>query len=139
MPHLLVLLKSKCVYCRHLKLHPGDRNRIFCKLRLVEYGLVKDADELDAITLETTSTKIDGVNGHASEDDSEDQANSNLEVLQRRQNEHVRRTLKKHGGKRQLETIERTKVESISESRRFIIKELFAACTRAKYCGTCKG
>ena len=142
MPHLITLLNSKCAYCRHLKLHPGETHRIICKLRLVEYGLVEEADALDSITLEKEAKKIDGVYGRINEEgpEAEDPGDKDdSEELKRRRNDHVKLAIEKDGERRRLENMERTKVESVAESRRSIIKELFAACTRTKYCGTCKG
>ena len=138
----MTLLRSKCSYCRHFKLHPGVTNRFICKLRLAEYGLVEQAEELETITLETLTTKIEGTSGYFSkekEEQEESDDDSKLLDLKRRRNEFVRRIIAKFGGKRHLESLDRAKVESVSEYRRSIIKDFLKACTNNKRCGTCKG
>ena len=139
---VLTLLRSKCAYCWHFKLHPVETNRFICKLRLAEYGLVKQAEELEAITLETLGTEIDGVKGFRGGEEEEQEDSDNdvkLLGLQRRRNEFVKRAIKNSKGKRYLGTADREKVESTSEYRRSIIREFLNACTKNKRCGTCKG
>ena len=140
MPQLLLLLRSKCIYCSHLKLHPAEVNRFICKLRLIEYGLVGEVEELEMIQMRNEAPKINGVNSHVSEDEEqEDDPDDATEDLQRRREEFLRRAIDNHGGRRHLEKLDRAKIEAISESRRAVIKEFLGACTRAKTCGTCKG
>ena len=140
MPQLLLLLRSKCAYCSHLKLHPVEVNRFVCKLRLIEYGLIAEAEDLDSIRSKDEVKELYGANGHVSEGEEEgSESHSATENLQRERNNFVRRAIKSHGSRKHLEGLDRAKIEATSACRRGLIKNFLAASTKAKTCGTCKG
>ncbi|KAL9125817.1 MAG: hypothetical protein Q9217_005037 [Psora testacea] len=115
-------------------------NRFICKLRLIEYGLIGEVEDLEMISMKDGGPKLNGANGHSSEDAEQDsEPEDGTEDLRRRRNDFVKRAVKKHGGRKHLESLDRAKVESIFESRRGVIKEFLAASTKTKTCGTCKG
>ncbi|KAL9122996.1 MAG: hypothetical protein Q9187_000454 [Circinaria calcarea] len=138
---LLRLLRARCVYCNHLKLHPAEVNRLACKLRLVRYGLLKEAEELENIRSSSKTKQGAGANGSTvdgvgiSSDESEDDSVR----LHQRRNEFVKRSIKKAGGKTHLDAASRDKIEAIYEQRRALIKEFLVSITKGKACGTCKG
>ena len=141
MDQLLRLLRARCAYCNHLKLHPAEVNRLACKLRLVRYGLLKEAEELENIRSSSKTKQGAGANGSTvdgvgiSSDESEDDS---IRLHQRR-NDFVKRSIKKAGGKTYLAAASRDKIEAIYEQRRALIKEFLVSITKGKYCGTCKG
>lgn len=141
MSQLHLLLRAKCVYCSHLKLHPSEVNRFVCKLRLAECGLVEEVEELESIHLQGKSQKRHDLNGSTSdgEEEIEESVSEDEEILTRRREAFVKRAIKKHGGRRHLSSLAEEKVEYISEVRRKVIKEFFVASTKVKTCGTCKG
>ncbi|KAL9101677.1 MAG: hypothetical protein Q9163_003098 [Psora crenata] len=137
---LLILLRAKCAYCSHLKLHPAEVNRFICKLRLISYGLIDEVENLENIRVNIKETRDECVNAHISEDGEQYSDPGDMtQDLQRRRNDFVRRAIKKQDDRRRLEGLDTAKVEAIFESRKGIIKEFFTASTNTKTCGTCKG
>ena len=61
-PQLFLYLRSSCLYCHHFKLKKNEVHRYALKLKLLQYGLIKECHELDNITL------------HSLEDSNEDEA-----------------------------------------------------------------
>ncbi len=49
---MFVLLRGSCVYCHHLKMRSIDVHAYECKLRLIRYGLLLEASQIDRIRLE---------------------------------------------------------------------------------------
>ena len=136
MDQLLRLLRAKCVYCGHLKLHPAEVNRFVCKLRLIKHGLVKEVADLENIRLISASSKIDGANADAESQDEEEQ---DEETLKQRRDVFVRRAIKNAGGNQDTTLLAPHKFEAVAEVRRAIIKEFLAAITKSRHCGNCKG
>ena len=138
MDQLLRLLRAKCAYCSHLKLHPAEVNRFSCKLQLIRYGLLKEAEELEEIQLKSKRLKMAGGGGSDEEPESEESEEEDADTLIQRRNDFVRRSIQKAGG-RKRRSLEVEKVEAVSEERRAAIKEFLAAITKGKICGNCKG
>ena len=141
MEQLLRLLRAKCAYCSHLKLHPTEVHRYVCKLRLVEFGLLEEAADLDNIQTSSRTAKANRTDqstidqSTASSDLSEDDSDR---IIQRR-NLFVKRSIKSGGGRRELAEASKDKVEAVFVERRAIIKDFLANITKPKTCGTCKG
>jgi len=139
MDQLLRLLRAKCVYCGHLKMHPAKINLVICKLRLLQYGLLEEVEEL-----ENVCTKRKGMNnlpdGAAvvasadSEDDSEDDMD-----LKEIRNLFTKRAVKKAGGTVRRYDMSKEKVEALSEQRRAVIKQFLSNITNGGACGHCNG
>jgi len=139
MDQLLRLLRAKCVYCGHLKMHPAKVNLVTCKLRLLQYGLLEEAEEL-----ENVGTKRKGMNnlpnGAASvasaggEDDSEDDMD-----LKESRSLFTKRAVKKAGGTVRRYDMSKEKVEALSEQRRAVIKQFLGDFTNGGACGHCNG
>lgn len=49
---MFVLLRGSCVYCHHLKMRSIDLHAYECKLRLIRFGLLLEASQIDQIHLE---------------------------------------------------------------------------------------
>lgn len=138
MDQLLRLLRAKCAYCSHLKLHPAEVNRFSCKLQLIRYGLLKEVEELEEVQLKSKRVKMAGTGGSDEELGSEESEEEDADTLIQRREDFVRRAIKKAGGrKRRLLEVE--KVEAVSEERREAIKEFLGAITKVKTCGNCNG
>ena len=135
MDQLLRLLRAKCAYCSHLKLHPSEVNRFTCKLRLIEHGLVQEVEKLEKKEFNSAARMVNGVNGEDSQGSEEDDE----DTLKQQRNIFVRDAIKKAGGSKHRDTVSSEKVEAVSEVRRAIIKEFLAAITKPKTCGICKG
>ena len=138
MHQLLRLLRAKCAYCSHLKLHPAEVNRFSCKLRLIRYGLLKEAEELEEIQLKSKVLKVAGVGGSDDDVESEESDEEDADTLIQRRNAFVKRAIKNAGGSKRR-SLEVEKVEAVSEERRSVIKEFLGAIAKGKICGNCEG
>ncbi|KAG8528213.1 uncharacterized protein KY384_007130 [Bacidia gigantensis] len=139
MPQLLLLLKSKCAFCHKLKLSSSETNRYTCKLRLLEYGLIDDVEELENITTKRHKKTTLGLDEKASEDGSAESEDEGVTELKRRRNNFVKKAIKKNGGRLYLKTLDSTKIEAVSEGRRTIIKQFLSASPKITTCSNCKG
>ena len=135
MDQVLQLMKARCVYCGYLKLPRAEANRFQCKLKLLQYGLVHEAEELENIHLRKTVSKLIGTDADADSHDSEEE---DVETLNERRNKFVARAIRKNGGSTRRVAAATVKNEAIAEVRRAVIREFFAA-TKSKTCGNCKG
>ena len=137
MAQAVQLLRAKCVYCGHLKMAPAEVNRFICKLRLLEYGLIEEAEELDTIQLRGKKSKLGG-GGDAdvvmrSDSDSEE---DDVDKLMEKRDSFVKRKIRQQ--KTNLIS-EKEKIEFVSDVRRAVLKDFMASSLRPKTCGTCKG
>ena len=142
MTQLIKLLRARCAYCNHLRLHPVEVHRFACKLTLIHHGLVQEAADLENIHQDLKTPKEAGEEGPTTEssgisdDDNGDQEAS--KIIQKR-TAFVKRAIKRAGGKRYLEKVATDKIEAVRGERRAVIKEFMASITRTKTCGTCNG
>lgn len=58
---LYMFLRTTCLYCNHFKLHKNDVHRYECKLKLLQYGLILEATEIDKIKLTSSDTAHDDI------------------------------------------------------------------------------
>lgn len=131
------LLRARCVYCGHLKLHPAETNRYACKLRLLQHGLLQEAEELENVAqihLEAPDDRADDVALESDVTESGDE-----DDLMKRRIDFVKRAIRKANGGRQRLNVVGEKVEAVFERRRAIVKEFFGAIVKPTTCGTCKG
>ena len=141
MPQALQLLRAKCNYCSHLRLRRVDVNRYVCRLRLVQYGLLDELQELEAMQLRSGETKADVAGAAKMDVDSsgdEDQEDDPDDLIQRR-NEFVKQAIRDAGGRKRMRETGGDKVEAVAEVRRAVIKELLASFTKGKECSNCRG
>ena len=137
MTQALALLRAQCVYCGHLKMHPGETNRFTCKLRLLEHGLVGEVAELENIQIRGRGAKVvfDGMTNEENEVESESEEEELDNLISRRES-FVKQAIKRVRGGMDLG---KEKIEYISEVRRGVIKDFMSASTKVKTCGRCKG
>ena len=140
MDMVLRLMRARCVYCGHLKLPRAEVNRFTCKLRLIEHGLVQEVEELENIHLRSTASKLRGIDPDIDTDgDSPDSEEEDLETLKQRRLDFVARVIKKNSRSKSRRGTASEKIEAVAEVRRALVKEFFAAITKPKTCGNCKG
>ncbi|VEU22044.1 DEKNAAC103010 [Brettanomyces naardenensis] len=48
--NMFVLLRGTCLYCHHLKMRALDVHAYECKLRLIQYGLILEASQIDKLS-----------------------------------------------------------------------------------------
>jgi len=65
---LYIFLRSSCLYCHHLKLGEMEVHKYICKLKLVQYGLLLECQELENLFAK---------DGNLGDDDEESSSSSN--------------------------------------------------------------
>lgn len=140
MDQLLLLLRARCAYCSHLKLRPVDVDRFICKLRLLQYGLIQQTQDLENVQHETKFSKTiisDGVS--VNEALESDESDEDEDSLIKRRNSFVEHAISQASESQNSSIYEAGKVEAIAEERRATIKELLASAGKTQNCGRCKG
>lgn len=139
MEQVLRLMRARCVYCTHLKLPRAEVDRFTCKLKLIEHGLIQEAEELENVHLRSKSSKLGGHDSIDADRDSQDSEEEDVETLKQRRNDFVTRAVKKNGRNKSRLAGGSEKIEAVAVVRRAIVKEFLAAITKPKTCGNCKG
>ena len=133
MDQLLKLLRAKCAYCSYLRLSRVEVNRYICKLRLLSYGLVNESQELETLNVRDLSK------GEAADEEDGDEEEESESLMERR-NQFVTRVVRRAVGKRKTISDVNSKVQTIAEERRLLIKEFFVAINRpGGTCASCQG
>ena len=136
MDQLLRLLRAKCAYCSHLRLHRPELHRYICKLKLIQHGLLREAEELEE-NVRPKSARIKGIS------DMDDQAESveseDEDDLTEQRNKYVRDKIKAVAGSNHKIGLSAEKIEAISEERRKVVKDFLVVITKNRSCGNCKG
>ena len=136
MDQLLRLLRAKCAYCSHLRLHRAELNRYVCHLRLIQHGLLCEIEELEEY-VQQKMAKIKGISD--SDDKAENEESEDEDDLADQRNKFVRNKIRAAGGINHRATISAEKVEATSEERRRVVKEFLSIITKVKSCGYCNG
>lgn len=141
MDQILRLLRSKCAYCGLLKLPRVEVDRFTCKLKLIQYGLLQESQDLENIHIGSKSTKAVATNGSAVDiaegsDESEDEDEDGL--LKRRK-AFVKHALRNFEGKNPTTRPVADKVEVVAEQRRVVIQDFFREAPATRVCGSCQG
>ncbi|KAF2083270.1 beta and beta-prime subunits of DNA dependent RNA-polymerase [Saccharata proteae CBS 121410] len=141
MDQLLRLIRAQCVYCHHLKMSRSDVNRFSCKLRLIQYGLLKEAQELEDVASFRWSNVDKGAGKRAREEGedvgSASEGENNDDNIIAKREAFVKRAIRNAGVKKSGWTVEKT--EAVNEERRFVIKEFLMDINKGKKCKKCGG
>ena len=141
MDQMLRILRARCYHCGHLKLHPAEKIRFICKLRLLQHGLLHEAQEIDTITNQNfKGPKAARMNGTATEaaTDSEEE-DSDVESLVEKRLRVTKQAIKRAGGSRSKFELLGEKAEAVSEERRNVVREFLEVITKGSKCGSCNG
>ncbi|KAI9815641.1 MAG: hypothetical protein M1832_005272 [Thelocarpon impressellum] len=141
MDQLFRLLRAKCSYCHHLRLSRMEVNRFLCKLRLIQHGLLNEADTIDDIHLVPKSGKetLDGTPGSPDGSEIDDSEEDDTNDIIRRRIAFVNRAIIGRGIKTRGDARSVVKKEAVAEERRAVIKDFLAAIIKGKKCATCNG
>lgn len=139
MDQLLLLLRAKCEFCGHLKLNPVEINRFTCKLRLIQYGLLIESQQLEDIQPTVKAYRNRMTNGANGAEGTDEEEESDTDDLQQKRNEFVKRAIKTAIRRKSQESSTADKLEAISEERRTVVKAFLATIRKTKICGLCKG
>jgi DNA-directed RNA polymerase I subunit RPA1 len=104
-------------------------DRYLCKLRLLQHGLLGEAEEIDNIEVTTSQDTGDGSSGSEEE--------SAVDNVIRRRNAFVKKSIK--AARANPWEWEREKNEGVAEARRAVVKAFLKAITSGKVCGNCSG
>ena len=142
MDHMLRLLRSQCAYCGRLKLHRAEVNRFACKLKLIQYGLLQESEDLEIIDLRSNSSDPAAMIGSAAQKDEEsvESEEEDEEGLIRRRDAFVKHAIRKNvKGKNLAPWIGSQKIKALAEQRRAVVNEFLSAASLTRVCGSCKG
>lgn len=71
---LYMFLRTSCLYCNHFKLHANESHKFECKLKLLQYGLILEANEIEKIRVEDIDMKDDDIKDFEDNDDDMDES-----------------------------------------------------------------
>ena len=131
------LLRATCVYCHGFRLPAKDLHKYMCKLRLLQHGLVHQAQIAGAIGETDWAQDLDGLLDIDMGEDEAEEENSSSDALIRKREKYVQDCLR--GNKIRRGDIRKGKHEGLSQGRREVIKEFFAELTKRRQCATCGG
>ncbi|CAK7568231.1 MAG: hypothetical protein SEPTF4163_006216 [Sporothrix epigloea] len=135
MDQVLRLLRAECIYCHHFRLSMKELNRYSCKLRLLQYGLLAEAMNIDAIGEDFRSLAVPGLPQMDIECD--DDSGSLMEGVSRARNDYVRQVLQ---DKKVLAgELRKGKHEGASEMRRVLVQQFLKDIVIGRQCARCKG
>lgn len=106
-----------------------DVNRYLCKLRLIQHGLLGEAEQID--TIDVSQDKDEGNDS----DDSEEE--SAVDSVVRRRNAFVKKAIK--AAKGSSWEWRREKNEGVADARRVVVKEFMRNINSGRVCGNCSG
>ena len=95
MDQVLRLLRASCIYCGKLKLSRVHVNRFACKLRLVQYGLIKEIADLDDITAQMGAKGKATTTAAGSSDEDDDEISGDAKELVETRDRFVKKAIKK--------------------------------------------
>ncbi|KAI0205803.1 hypothetical protein F4808DRAFT_245148 [Astrocystis sublimbata] len=129
MDQILRLLRAQCQYCYRFRMRRPDISLVVCKLRLLQFGLIDEANHLDDITAETDNIEVDD------EDMSADEKDSNIDKIVRMREAYTKKELRR--SRVAAVDIRKGKHEGASEARREVLKAFLKDVVRGKACATC--
>lgn len=129
---VLKLLRACCVYCGKLKLSRVQVHRFVCKLRLARYGLVKELQDLDDLTVQAIHGSKT-VESESEENDETDAHTKSLIALRDRFVKNAITTAKQNG------TLSTAKTEATTTARKAVIVDFMGSITKGKKCANCQG
>lgn len=118
-------------------------NRHVCKLKLIQHGLLLEAQQLDDIqikTKNTASSRKPGRPGAADEegagDDLETEDEDDMDSFFARREQFVNRAIRR--SRANSGAVDSAKVMSVAEVRRALVKEFLGDIIRPKKCNRCQ-
>lgn len=135
MDQILRLLRAQCVYCDGFRMPRREVHRYTCILRLLQYGLLHEARNVDAIGENLQGLGLPGVPQEhvAAGSDSEDQ-DGVADGIMKARDAYVRRILQSSRGGRG-----RRKHEGAAEMRTALIAQFFKDIVKTRLCSSCQG
>ncbi|KAI9801436.1 MAG: hypothetical protein M1833_002668 [Piccolia ochrophora] len=140
LPQLLMLLRAKCAYCHHLRLPRVEIHRFLCKFRLLQNGLVLQAEQLEDIHIKSKTAKPEGDHGSLSDITSSDESDTDkAEDIMRKRALFVQQSMKSQRKNTGSTSWSRERTEAVNAQRRAVIKEFFSLLGKSRKCASCSG
>ncbi|KAK0706639.1 hypothetical protein B0T26DRAFT_756117 [Lasiosphaeria miniovina] len=137
------LLRSQCVYCHRFRLPRREIHRTTCMLRLLQVGLMREAQIIDALSESEFGSEIRQFALSdvpiPNIDEAEEEGEKGQDITIREREAYVRHALQAHKSMVNLGDLREGKHEGSSEMRRTLVKEFLAAIVREKRCRSCEG
>lgn len=134
----LRLLRAKCAYCHRFKAAANYINQIVCALRLLQYGLVEDYQNIKAMLLggkKAKKPKTDDIVEDILEDDADEEIDDLIDRRTRATNKAIKRARKK--GQIDSQALVRNPVAIAA--RKSVIAEFLKEVPHLKKCANCGG
>lgn len=131
---MLRLLRATCVYCFNLRMSKAEVDRYACKLRLIQYGLLEEASDLDNLHMKAKKKGTGAEEGPGDDIDSDD--DDDLENFIARRRKFVDKAISRKG--KQSDVSSATKINAIAEARRQVVKDFMGTVAGVKKCTRCQ-
>lgn len=125
---LWVLLRAACRFCGHFRTSKAEVHKIYCKLRLLQYGLVGAAAEIDNIKSFMKESDDDVVQDDAS-------ASVDAAVMDR-QSKFTEKTIAE-ALKEGVTTPQGVQTATVLEERKFVIRDFYKLLVAKSQCAQC--
>jgi DNA-directed RNA polymerase I subunit RPA1 len=135
---LLRLLRATCVYCFHLRMAKAEVDRYACKLKLIQYGLLAEAEGLDNIHMKAKKAKVGASReeeGPGDDIKSEDD-NDDVDAFIARRRKWTDKVINRKGMISDAKAA--SKVAAIYEARREVVREFLKSIISVKGCRRCQ-
>lgn len=134
---MLRLLRSTCVYCFHLRMSKTEVDRYACKLRLIQYGLLSEAADLDTMHMKSKpKTKAGGTaDEEGPGDDLESDDDDDVDNFITRRRRFMDKAIRKKG--KTSDVYLATKITAIADARRQVVKDFMGEVAGVKKCTRC--
>lgn len=133
MDQVLRLLRAQCTYCDGFRLPRREIHRYVCTLRLLQHGLLHEAQMIDAFGEDLQGLALPGVPTIDIAEDS-DGEDGDSDGVMRARDAYVRNVLLNN-----LSDMGRQKHEGASELRTSHVTQLFKDIVKTRVCASCKG
>ncbi|KAK4190298.1 hypothetical protein QBC35DRAFT_490623 [Podospora australis] len=136
------LLRAQCVYCHRLRMSRREIHRFACMFRLLQYGLLHEAQMIDALSESELGAQLKNMRlsdiPTVDEDEAEEEGGDTDYTIRAREN-YVRQVLKEHRTRVSVGDIKKGKHEGAADMRRALVKEFLALMIKEKKCKSCDG
>jgi DNA-directed RNA polymerase I subunit RPA1 len=136
---MLRLLRATCVYCFHLRMSKAEVDRYACKLTLIQYGLLAEAIDLDAMRMTVKKkTKEGGTRDEEGPGDDleEDGDEDDIDSFIARRRKFVNKLIEKKGRRSDVQGA--NKITAIADARRQVVKDFMGSIISVQKCTRCQ-
>lgn len=139
-PQLYLFVRATCVFCQNFKMKSTEVHRYACKLKLLQYGLTRESQQIDDFQL--------GSSGNAKEDafdametelskKKDDDSAYDMERLRKRREAFVQKSIANAMAEGRT-TEEGIHTASVGEERKRVINNFYSVVRGMGHCDNCK-